>query len=442
MMFYKLKTIDNNQAILFIPESFDKEFNLNRKKDLQINVGVKKCEIKIKVDPDLAEDVLLLSKDILKTLSIPQDLLYQVNVEEDIINIGPIVGLLFESTKSDLAEKIRDSFTNYTLNYPQNKGLLYVFSKEGIDFSNDLIDGYYYWGNDEAGNPIWKAGTFPIAGAIFRRISLANKMRKKLQQKTDNKMFNSCYFNKWEFYNIVNKHNEVLDHIPETRILNSFSDVEEMIAKYDSVYLKPSSGTYGYGVIKVTKGVDTYYFQSKQASKPTEYNKDKALQYIRELIDKNKYLIQESISLLRFEKRPVDFRVIMQKDENGNWKHTTSLAFLGRKKGVCSKDRSEGYSLLFEELFLKFTSLSKKEIYKIKEKVISVCKKVGNILDESGGNYGDLGFDIGIDKSFKPWVIEVNKRHTHQIPLRVNDYFSYYNVKSNPIKYAVFLSGF
>ena len=64
------------------------------------------------------------------------------------------------------------------------------------------------------------------------------------------------------------------------------------------------------------------------------------------------------------------------------------------------------------------------------------------MLDLRKGNYGDLGFDVMIDEQLKIWILEVNKRHYHSVPLWINDVQTYYEVKAKPIKYATALAGF
>ena len=58
---------------------------------------------------------------------------------------------------------------------------------------------------------------------------------------------------KWELNEILEKNEELLQYIPETRWLNQ-ENLAEMLDTYGMVYVKPDNWTWGRGVIKVEKG--------------------------------------------------------------------------------------------------------------------------------------------------------------------------------------------
>lgn len=62
----------------------------------------------------------------------------------------------------------------------------------------------------------------------------------------------------------LNKKNEVFDalnnerglhkYLPESHMLQSYAVLKEMMSKYDSVFLKPITGSLGKGIIRVSRG--------------------------------------------------------------------------------------------------------------------------------------------------------------------------------------------
>jgi hypothetical protein len=135
----------------------------------------------------------------------------------------------------------------------------------------------------------------------------------------------------------------------------------------------------------------------------------------------------------------MDFRVIMQKDYTKEWMCTGIISFTGIEGDICS---NSGGELLFEYALEGRLKLSRESTFIIKQNMIDICKKICKILDSSGENYGDLGFDVVLDKNLRVWVLEVNKRQYHSTPLWVGDIQTFYAVKTNPIKYAAALGGF
>jgi hypothetical protein len=74
--------------------------------------------------------------------------------------------------------------------------------------------------------------------------------------------------------------------------------------------------------------------------------------------------------------------------------------------------------------------------------VIETCIKACEVLDLTGGYYGDVGIDLAIDTSFNMWILEVNTIPLDELLLYIGDEDSYNAVHLNRIKYLTALSGF
>jgi hypothetical protein len=439
-MFYKIIASEESSDKLFVPSNFFSQSLFINVDSVSISAGRKKQNVEMILSPELNERELMISKNTLEQLSIPTDITYQIVVEKNAIRLGPVIGLLMVSDKSSLTKGVLRKLEDYCVIYKEINGLLLALSVEGIDFENQLVRGYYYSvaSGDKAAE--WKAGVFPFPDSIFQRINLSEDIRLKLKKETDNKMFNSNYFNKLEFWNMVSKFEPFLDCIPDTRLYKSIDDIDYMIDKYKGAYLKPVNGTLSRGLYRVTNNNGVYGFQGKTGSGITELSsKASAEAYLGDIIGNRYYLVQQAITPLKVEERHLDFRVIMQKDHTMIWSCTGIVGFVGGRGDICT---NWGFTSTFENTFKKHFKFTQEEIFKKKQEVIAHCKNVCEMLDFRGGNYGDLGFDVMIDETLKVWILEVNKRHYHSTPLWINDTQTYYEVKSKPIKYAAGLAGF
>jgi hypothetical protein len=442
-MFYKILSHSSHQENIYISHDFNRKYAQDNTTSINIKAGSKTIKVNLVLVSDLSKDEVKISVDVLKYLSIPSNRLYQIKTDKENIIIGPVIGLLMAKETSKLTEKKLDSQLIYTELYESFKGLLYVFSFEGIDFKRSLIEGYYYETNYEDSKGYWRRGVFPFPNAIYNRILLSNFKAKKLKEAVGNKVFNSFRFNKLDFFNMSTNCEKVRKHIPETRLFSSMEDIDEMLQSYNSIYLKPINGTLAKGLIKVSKAGENYLFRINENPDAVEISDKKiAINYFNRIKYDKQYLIQQGINTLNFEGRHTDFRIIIQKNENMKWKCTAIVARLGKEEGICSNFVDSGYVLSFEEVFSRFSELNNEDILAKKNEVIKICTETCEMIDDTGENYGDFGIDVAIDKDYDVWIIEVNSRHAHNIVIPLNDEKLFYEVKRNPIKYAVALSGF
>ena len=439
-MFYKLIPSNETTGKLFIPKRLFKRHVFTNLDSVVISAGGVKQSIEVILDSKLNNDELRMSMDTLESLSIPGDISYQVILEKNTINLGPIIGLLMATTDDKLTKARLRKLIDYCVIYPEIKGLIVAFSEEGIDFENHRVKGYYF--NPKVKGKVipWKEGTFPLPDSIFQRTNLTEEVRVQLIKETKNRVFNSNYFNKWEFGKMLSKFEPYLRCIPETLLFKSIDDIDYMLSRHDAVYLKPVNGTLSRGLYRITRKNGCYGFQGNQGSEITQVNsKDEAETYVKDVVGKKTYLVQQAISPLKVEDRHLDFRVIMQKDHTLTWSCTGIVGFVGNLGDICT---NWGFTSTFEGILSKYFNLTQQEIFKKRQEIIAACRKVCEAIDLRKGNYGDLGFDVMLDKELKIWILEANKRHYHTVPLWINDMHMYHEIKSKPIKYAAALGGF
>ncbi|MDI6617745.1 MAG: YheC/YheD family protein [Clostridiales bacterium] len=433
-MFYRVLKDMGSTGKIFMPANLIAKLKY---KNINIYAGLKMEGVKLEADDRLPENRIRLSRDVMDKMGLPENINYQIMPCMGGICIGPVIGLLMSRTKRGITERFLHDMLDYTLPYGRIGGLLCIMSLNKLDFKNKLIEGYYY--NPGTGRK-WIKAVLPFPSTIYRRVILPKYMELKLKRATGNCIFNTGYFNKWEFWKMASRSEYVKKHIPHTIMYDFFGNVEDMLDKYGSVYLKPVFGTLARGLIKIDKKDGYYYVKNKVENIDLHFGKsDEAKRYVNRYTGRTSYIIQQAITPLRINDRSMDFRVVMQKDETKKWICTGIVGFLGIRGNICS---NWGLQAAFEDLLSKAAKLSTDEIAKLRKEVINVCTGVCRTIESSGENYGDLGFDILIDSNLKIWVLEVNKRHFHVVPLWMNDTDMYYRIKSNPVKYAAALSGF
>jgi hypothetical protein len=442
-MFFNIYPDTNSWGKIFLSRNFQLDSSIYKMKSINIKAGNSQSTAHIETSLETKENVLIISQDIIENLSIPTDIPYQLYFKEGTIYIGPIIGLLLAKKNKLLTKKLFNKFNKYALKYSDHKGLLYIFSADSIDFNKNTIQGFYFDPSIPKGNIPWKKGNFPFPSAIYRRVPLSKSIQNALINITDGKMFNSHYFDKWDFNCIASSHKDIGKYIPFTKNLSSIDDIEDALSQFDSVYIKPISGSMGHGIKIVSKDEDGYFFQARYDEKSIKFSsKQEASGYVKGLISKRKYIVQQSINSLKFQDRHTHIRVIMQKDESLEWKCTGIIAYMGKAGGICTIYPSGWYGLTFEKYLKKFIQNDPEKIVKKKQEVIDACIKTCNMLDSNEGNFGDLGIDVIIDENLRIWILEVNKTQNQRTPLSINNIKMFNDLKTNPIRYAIGLSGF
>jgi hypothetical protein len=424
---------------LLISKKLLKGHVFSNRKPVIISAGSRRETVEVVSRTDISENEIIMSHDIFKALLIPGNLSYQIRFEENTIKLGPVIGLLMASDKERLTRGRLKKLLDYSTRYSEINGLIIALSADEIDFDKKLVKGYYYNPDNKGKQLPWEEGVFPLPDAVYQRVDISEDIRLNLKKATNNSLFNSKYFNKWEFWRMISMAGLQEGYLPETRLLTSLKDIDHLLLHHEEAYIKPINGTLSRGIYKVKNIGDIYEFQDKEGNAVSVNSKEEAQKHISKITGGHRYLVQQAIKPIKVEGRHLDFRVIMQKDHTMEWSCTGIVAFIGRRGDICT---NWGTVSTFENILSRYFKFNQQQISGKRQEVIARCRRICETLDQRGENFGDLGFDVIIDSNLKPWILEANKRHYHTVPLWINDYKTFYEVKANPIRYAAALGGF
>ncbi|WP_240420148.1 YheC/YheD family protein [Paenibacillus periandrae] len=210
--------------------------------------------------------------------------------------------------------------------------------------------------------------------------------------------------NKLGKYRAMLNNKELSDHLPPTRLVNK-SNVKGMLDKYRAVYLKPSHGTGGFGIFKLSSSKKGYRLQNGTRSRSFA-TFDGAYAAFSKEKGKKIYLVQKGIPLLHFQGRPFDLRVMVQRSPERKWEATGIVGRLARPHKVVTNYHSGGRPMPAHELLAPFMPKNKQVSYVAGLKTLGV--KISRHMRGVFPRFRSYGVDIGIDKALKPWIIEVN----------------------------------
>lgn len=406
---------------------------------LLLHYGGWKLEVKAQFSNDAPQDIVGLSTHYKSRFTIPHKVPYEVYLNGTNLHIGPVIAILAENKKK-LTAKVLRKYRKYLLNYPQIKGLIYICSVQGINPKNKTIEGYYYNPQTEGNQSCWTKGVFPYPGAGFRRTWINKSSRyDDLLIHIQRKIFNPYFFNKWELKEVLLTDPVVGEHLPYTRLLDHVS-MKDMLNRFGSVYLKPASGSMGRGIMKVQNAAKGYLIIYRNNTKSFIGKQDSLIAFLNRLKKKARYLIQQPV-VCKYQRKIVDFRVIMQKDGSQQWTCSGIIARFGRSGKIYTNDVSAIRS--GRDALQTVFQLNEHEARSKEEEIISISSQACMVMEKKYGVFGDVGLDVVVDPNLKVWLLEINSVHQHNFASYLReDPQIYGRVLSRPLEYAKSLAGF
>jgi glutathione synthase/RimK-type ligase-like ATP-grasp enzyme len=432
MTLYSLHSRNTDENLIWLGDKTAARLGINQNERIRLVYGNREALVICSIDSGMGNQTIHISENIIKALLMETKVKYEISFKNNKLVIGPVIGLLL-GKKEERLQKSLHHFLIYTMLYEHINGVLFVFSEDQVNFEKEEIIGHLY---DPENPNHWRKVTLPFPGSIFRRVEMKKRVFNKFVEKMGSNIFNAYYFDKWDFWKSMSPDSDIKIHLPETTDQINVFTMNQLIEKYKGVYLKPIRGSCGKGIYYIDKeGCD--YKIRKNYTKGSQILSEEEMETF--LGNNQSHLFQQPIRLHTFEDRKVDYRVILQKNENGHWKCTGIIGRFGKNNGISSNFKSNGFAKEGAEALKLQFGYSELQAFKKYQEIVEICIKVANKLTVVVGEYGDLGIDIGIDTDEKVWVIETNKRPAHELPLHIKDRKMYYKVKSNPVLYAKFL---
>ena len=319
---------------------------------------------------------------------------------------------------------------------------LYFFSVDSVNFKQSKIRGVYF---DEK-NKIWVEKDFPLPDVFYDRVKAVktyqltgDEVRRRFDQLGIKKINSRGEFNKWELYRLFHSDDKLSKHLPETKYFQNVNDLISMLERFDKVYLKGCKGSRGKQVLSIAKlpegGYEVRSYVNRIVVKHI-HDLHQLHRYISSYLSGKHAIIQQAIDLITVDDCIVDFRGELQRNGTGELTITAIPARIGKQYSPIS---TRGSSYSFEFFFENIMNNSKEETALIKSNAEDFLVKIYTYVEQAYGPFGELGIDIGLDKTGKLWFIECNAKSAK---------VSLYNTTSgetlkraflNPLEYAKYL---
>ncbi|MDP4177931.1 MAG: YheC/YheD family protein [Bacillota bacterium] len=420
----------NNKALLIFGKKIDYAEVVLFENITNINKHTFNNPINIQITSKLADSLL-----------INENIIYKLVYNQSIIKIGPVIGFLLGNKTHLYTPEYMNKYSDRFGIYNSIGGLVYGFSPESINWNNNSTEGLFY--NHETKK--WVYGIFPLPEVIYRRnFHTDSNIIDMLINITNDKLFNSYRFTKYEMFTYIQKNKNLKRCLPDTALLKNFNTIHNFLVKYSKVIIKPVNLSRGIGIQVIEKINNSFTIHDYSHKVPADIyiNNLNSLEnyYMKNNNFFQNFLIQQCLDLAKFQSSIFDIRIVMQKDENLNWKCSGIECRIAKIPFLITNISKGGHAVSLDDV-LKDAFPERTDYDDIKKSITTLCKDLCTSLDKMGHHFAEFGIDVGIDAAGKLWLIEVNVFPSFK-GFKSMNYDEYIDIRETPLKYALSLTDF
>jgi glutathione synthase/RimK-type ligase-like ATP-grasp enzyme len=431
---------------LYLSSHLLEETNVKRGQSICLQVGPLQRIVRIQTHKG-ENDLIGMSADTASALAIPKGKTKWI-LRGDTWRIGPFIALYTLPGRSrskpfgELTELLRD----WVLLGKEEGNHLYIVTPGSVDIVGHRIQAWTY---DETHE--WKKVWRPCPDFVIQKIVRRPLSFRPLIEREEHYFCQSgCSFltrsigSKWDVHQMLGRSDELIPFLPQTRLIRSVSDLEEMLRQHQTVFVKPIHGTQGERVFHLHLRHNGLMVSWEENGTPHKFlvkNSQRMSWLQKEFVGKRRYLVQQEVERLQTpDGEPVDFRWLLQKDRSGSWTITARVARIGQKHAVTTNIHSGG-RVQWAETLLENESWDHTDTNELIARMDRLAEQIAHCIEVEIGEIGEMGIDLAVDQQGDLWFIEVNPRPGRKM-LRLLDGNVRLLSLLRPLEYAEYTIGF
>ncbi|AEJ43356.1 YheC/YheD family endospore coat-associated protein [Alicyclobacillus acidocaldarius] len=362
----------------------------------------------------------------------------------------PLIGILdhprWDVRRETLRESDQMAGIRRMVEIAQSLGAeAFVFGLGDVDLQARRIRGF------SRANGQWVERVYPFPDVIYdqlvsrkiERNEAYRSIRQALSSAYRDRFFNDGFFDKWQIYEWLRR-SPVRSHVPETIRHRSLAQAAAFVARHHVTFLKPLHGSLGLGIVRFALEKDgsvSYEWKRSRDGvvRGTAASPAEAVQLFRTQLRRRPYIWQQGIDLVALDGRPVDVRILLQRDGTGAWKRTKMFARVAKSGDFTSNLATGGGAMPVDRAILgAFPDEAKK---RVRASIRRIAEAVAEAVEAGAGRtFGELGIDLGVDRRGFVWVIEVNSK-PRKAPASASGRDDLVELSfRRPMEYALFLA--
>lgn len=365
--------------------------------------------------------------------------------------IGPLIGVMMSRVFSGSPDRpfgSNTSFCKELVDTCRSSGaFVYFFTVDDISSGSPIVKGWTHNGR------AWRKTEFPIPDVVYNRLTtrkLENNpsvqhFMKEVKSRYGAAVFNEKYLDKTDVFQALKQEPSLVRYLPDSNLFKNFQMLKAMTSRYPVVFLKPTTGSLGKGIIRISRlNGQSYSCQTTSLGgtvRQTFPSLESLFSSISSKLKQRRYQIQQGLNLVETGGRPVDFRALVQRGSQGTWSVTSIVARIAGSNHFVS-NLARGGSLSRVKEALAKTNLSplqqRNASVNLRKAALDIAK---GIETQVKGHFGELGVDLAVDTNGKVWLLEVNSKPSKNDGTPLAEGATRPSVKQT-VQYARFLAGF
>ncbi|WNR43368.1 YheC/YheD family endospore coat-associated protein [Paenibacillus roseipurpureus] len=409
-----LHAVQRTDRSVYLTSDLAKALRLTGNKTIAVKVGSKSTTLPLRLIKKSGQHMYI-PLTLMASLRIPRtgNVLVAATANKE-LRIGPVIGILTNVEGSTSPFGSKTGFIRQVINASSNRSFSFAFSPRSVNWVDETVTGLI---PKEGGG--WMRKTFPLPDVIYNRLSSRAADKSASMESFKSRfvrrgvpLFNWSFFDKWDVYKMLDG-DEAFKFVPESRIDPTPENIKEMLDKHKFIYLKPTAGSLGIGIYRVTYNPKRGYFVRFRKGNRNVLIRYSKFEGLMQMLGTGRgrlarYVAQQGIRLIEIDNCPIDFRFHLTKNGNNQWVVGAIGAKKSGKGSVTTHIRNGGQLMTPEQVLrLVYGGRAEEILENAKETAIKLAEGIEKNYDHL---LGELGFDIGIDQNENVWMFEANAK--------------------------------
>lgn len=415
LVFCSIQFAQRSDRVVHMSTTLMKALQLTSTNSLTLKLGSKSVSVTLKSMKKPGKHMML-PLLVRQQLMVPRsgNVMVMTNDHKE-VQIGPLIGIMTNASSPSVVQPFggRSAMLKQYIRPGSRQSYYFAFMPSDINWQEETILGYFPTTDG------WLRKTVPLPDSIYNRLgnrrldrSMSMDHLKDRFVRRGIEIFNWSFFDKSDVYKLIEGDQEANKHVPEAFNNPSPDKIKEMLEKHRFVYLKPTDGSLGIGIYRLTYHPKRGYFARFRRQGKNVLFRFGNISGLFRLISAHSrmrnYVVQQGIRLIELESCPIDFRFHLHKNGNNQW----VVAGIGAKKagkGSVTTHVKNGGMIMTPEHVLDRVFGARAETM-LKEANEVAIKLAEAIERNSPHKLGELGLDIGIDQQERIWMFEANSK--------------------------------